>query len=306
MSDDTDTLITLRDFIRWAASRFREAGLHFGHGTDNALDEAVTLVLHALHLQPDLPPVYLGARLTREERVRVVELLRRRLEERIPAAYLTGEAWFAGVPFYVNEHVLVPRSPIGELIERGFEPWVGDSPVNSILDLGAGSGCIGIASALRFPNARVDLVDISDQALTLARRNLERHGLEERVRLIQSDLFSELAGVGYDIILSNPPYVSRRELAGLPREYRWEPVLGLEAGDDGLRIVKRILREASGYLASGGIVIIEVGSSAEALMEHYPEVPFLWLDFERGGDGVFLLTTEQVIEYQALFNRGEE
>ena len=305
MSDDTDTLLTLRDFIRWAASRFGEAGLHFGHGTDNALDEAVALILHALHLQPDLPSVYLDSRLTPEERVRVLELLRRRIEERMPAAYLTGEAWFAGLPFYVNEHVLIPRSPIGELIEGGFEPWIGDSPANRILDLGTGSGCIGIASAVRFPGARVDLVDISEPALALARRNLARHGLEERVRALKSDLFSELAGERYDIIVSNPPYVSRREMKGLPTEYQWEPVLGLEAGEDGLRVVKRILGEASGYLAPNGIVIIEVGSSAEALMEHYPEVPFIWLDFERGGDGVFLLTAEQVVEYKTFFYRGE-
>lgn len=301
MSDDTDTLITLRDFIRWAASRFSEAGLCFGHGTDNALDEAAMLVLHALHLQPDLPSVYLDSRLTQDERRQVIELLRRRVEERIPGAYLMGEAWFAGLPFYVNEQVLIPRSPIGELIEAGFEPWIGKLTVSRILDLCTGSGCIGIASALRFSEAKVDLADISEPALALAGRNLARHGLEGRVHVIQSDLFGALAGRRYDIILSNPPYVSRQELAGLPREFRWEPDLGLEAGEDGLDVVKRVLREVSSYLAPGGIVIMEVGSSAEAVMAHYPDVPFTWLDFERGGDGVFLLTAEQVIEYQTHF-----
>lgn len=301
MSDDTDALVTLRDFIRWAASRFSEAELCFGHGTDNALDEAVMLVLHALHLQPDLPSVYLDSRLTENERREVIELLLRRVEERIPGAYLMGEAWFAGLPFYVNEQVLIPRSPIGELIEAGFEPWIGKLTVSRILDLCTGSGCIGIASALRFSDAEVDLADISEPALTLAGRNLARHGLEGRVRVIQSDLFRALAGRRYDIILSNPPYVSRQELAGLPREFRWEPDLGLEAGEDGLDVVKRVLREVSSYLAPGGIVIMEVGSSAEALMAHYPDVSFTWLDFERGGDGVFLLTAEQVIENQTHF-----
>lgn len=301
MSDDTDALVTLRDFIRWAASRFSEAELCFGHGTDNALDEAVMLVLHALHLQPDLPSVYLDSRLTENERREVIELLLRRVEERIPGAYLMGEAWFAGLPFYVNEQVLIPRSPIGELIEAGFEPWIGKLTVSRILDLCTGSGCIGIASALRFSDAEVDLADISEPALTLAGRNLARHGLEGRVRVIQSDLFRALAGRRYDIILSNPPYVSRQELAGLPREFRWEPDLGLEAGEDGLDVVKRVLREVSSYLAPGGIVIMEVGSSAEALMAHYPDVCFTWLDFERGGDGVFLLTAEQVIENQTHF-----
>lgn len=301
MSDDTDALVTLRDFIRWAASRFSEAELCFGHGTDNALDEAVMLVLHALHLQPDLPSVYLDSRLTENERREVIELLLRRVEERIPGAYLMGEAWFAGLPFYVNEQVLIPRSPIGELIEAGFEPWIGKLTVSRILDLCTGSGCIGIASALRFSDAEVDLADISEPALALAGRNLARHGLEGRVRVIQSDLFRALAGRRYDIILSNPPYVSRHELAGLPREFRWEPDLGLEAGEDGLDVVKRVLREVSSYLAPGGIVIMEVGSSAEALMAHYPDVSFTWLDFERGGDGVFLLTAEQVIENQTHF-----
>lgn len=302
MSDDTDALVTLRDFIRWAASRFSEAELCFGHGTDNALDEAVMLVLHALHLQPDLPSVYLDSRLTENERREVIELLLRRVEERIPGAYLMGEAWFAGLPFYVNEQVLIPRSPIGELIEAGFEPWIGKLTVSRILDLCTGSGCIGIASALRFSDAEVDLADISEPALALAGRNLARHGLEGRVRVIQSDLFRALEGRRYDIILSNPPYVSRQELAGLPREFRWEPNLGLEAGEDGLDVVKRVLREVSSYLAPGGIVIMEVGSSAEALMAHYPDVSFTWLDFERGGDGVFLLTAEQVIENQTHFS----
>ncbi len=286
----------MRDFIRWGASRFSEAGLFFGHGTDNALDESLTLVLHALHLDHDLPPAYLDSRLTPAERSEVLQLLRRRIEERLPAAYLTHTAYFAGLSFHVNEQVLVPRSPIAELIETGFAPWVDPNGVRQVLDLCTGSGCIAVAVACYLPEARVDAVDLSPEALEVARINVKRHELEERITLIQSDLFRAVEKRPYDIIVSNPPYVSVEELAGLPAEYHREPALGLEAGQDGLDIVARILQDASSYLAPDGIIVVEVGSSAEALEARYPQLPFLWLDFKRGGDGVFLLTAEQLAD----------
>lgn len=304
MTGETEDLLTLRDFIRWGASRFNEAGLFFGHGTDNALDEAVVLVLHALHLSSDLPPIYLDAVLTARERDKVVGLLRRRIDERLPAAYLTNEAMFAGHSFYVNEHVLVPRSPFAELIDSAFEPWVEAESIDRVLDLCTGSGCIAIACAYCFDGASVDAVDVSPEALAVTAINVQRHAMGGRVEPMLSDLFTALKGRRYDLIVSNPPYVSQEEMAELPDEYHREPALGLEAGDDGLDIVSRILSQAADYLEPNGVLIVEVGSSAEALMERYPQVPFLWLDFELGGDGVFLLTAEQLVEYQAEFDQG--
>lgn len=298
MSDHDDLsshLHTIRDLIRWGASRMNEAGLHFGHGTDNAIDEAAALVLHALHLPPDLHAEYFQSHLTPAEKQAVLLLLRRRVAERKPAAYLTQRAWFMGLPFYVDERALVPRSPLAELIERHFAPWLPDSrAVGGILDLGTGSGCIGLACAYAFPDARVDLADISAEALEVARRNVAEHGLEDQVEVIQSDLFSALKGRRYDLIISNPPYVGLEELDSLPAEYQHEPRLGLAAGTEGLDVVMEILHQAADYLSRDGLLIVEVGNAQYALCAALPDVPFTWLEFEHGGQGVFLLNASQL------------
>jgi ribosomal protein L3 glutamine methyltransferase len=292
-----DHLVTLRDYVRYATSRFTEAGLFFGHGTAGALDEAAALVLHALHLPYDLPGGYFEANLIPEERARVLNLIERRITERKPLAYLTNESPFAGLSFYIDERVLVPRSPIAELIESQFAPWLEADEVTDILDLCTGSACIAIACAVAFPDAQVDAVDISADALDVARINIDRHEVGDRVHAIQSDVYSALADKQYDLIVSNPPYVNFCEWRDLPPEYHAEPRLGLESGDDGLDCVRRILKDAGRHLKPNGILIVEVGSAAEPLEDNFPDVPFFWLDFERGGDGVFLLTADQVNQF---------
>jgi ribosomal protein L3 glutamine methyltransferase len=300
-SEVTSSLATLRDYIRWGASRFTAANLNFGHGTATALDEAAALVLHTLHLPYSLGEFYLQSALTPVERQAVVTVFEKRISERKPAAYLTHEAIFAGLSFYVDERVLVPRSPIAELIEQRFAPWVQEDQVVHILDLCTGSACIAIACAYAFREAIVDAVDISTDALAVAEINVEKHQVGNQVRLYQSDLFSALPDVQYDIIVSNPPYVAIEEWQQLPVEFHAEPEIGFVAGHTGLDIVIRILAAANDYLSKQGILVVEVGSSAETLQDTFPNIPFFWLDFERGGDGVFLLTAEQVNEYHQDF-----
>jgi len=295
------SLTTLRDYIRWGASRFAKAKLDFGHGTATALDEAAALVLHTLHLPYNLSEFYLQSTLTQEEREAVVTIFEKRITERKPAAYLTHEAIFAGLSFYVDERVLVPRSPIAELIEQRFSPWVEEDQVERILDLCTGSACIAIACAYAFPEAAIDAVDVSTDALAVAEINLEKHQLNSDVMLYQSDLFDALPNNQYDIIVSNPPYVAIAEWQQLSPEFHAEPEIGFVAGTTGLDLVIRILAEARYYLMPEGVLIVEVGSSAETLQEAFPNVPFYWLDFERGGDGVFLLTAKQVNEHHEQF-----
>ncbi|MDD0843443.1 50S ribosomal protein L3 N(5)-glutamine methyltransferase [Pseudomonas sp. Gutcm_11s] len=293
-------LRTVRDHIRWAVSRFHEAGLFFGHGTDNAWDDARQLVLGSLHLPFEIADTYLDCRLEEDEQQHLLELIRRRVEERVPTAYLLGEAWFCGLPFLVDERVLVPRSPIAELIGSQFEPWLPAMP-SRILDLCTGSGCIGIACAYAFPDAEVVLGDLSFDALEVANHNIERHGLEERVYTVQGDGFDGLPGQRFDLIVSNPPYVDAEDFADMPAEYQHEPEMGLACGDDGLDLVRRMLAEAADHLSEKGLLIVEVGNSQVHVEAIYPEVDFTWLEFEQGGHGVFLLAASQCREYQKLF-----
>ena len=294
---------TPRALIHWGADRFDKAGLVYGHGTDNALDEAASLVLYALEIGYDQPDTVLDTEISAADCERVIALLEQRVQTRKPAAYLMDEAWFAGMPFYVDERVLVPRSPIAELIAARFVPWVDVNRVHSILDIGTGSGCIALACAAAFPQAQIDATDVSRDALDVARINRQRHGMEERVKLIESDLFSALAGKRYDIIVSNPPYVPREDVLQLADEYQHEPASGLIAGEDGLDIVVRLLRDAALYLADNGILVVEVGYTHDALQAQYPEVPFIWLDFEQGGTGVLLLQADRLVHYQEMFDR---
>ena len=297
MTSPIEDLHTVRDYLRYASSRFSASTVFFGHGTDNVWDEAVQLVMRTLHLPLDNNTLFLDARLTREERQLVLERIQRRIDDRVPLAYLLGEAWFMGMPFHVDERVLVPRSPIGELIENGFQPWLGDKPVERILDLCTGSGCIGIGAATVFEDASVDLSDISPDALAVAESNIDLHELRERVRTVQSDVFANIGGQ-YDIIVSNPPYVDAEDLAGMPQEFHHEPALGLAAGNDGLDIAHRIIAGAAAHLTPGGLLVVEVGNSWVALDEAYPDLPFTWLDFSNGGDGVFAIAEQDLRQWQ--------
>ena len=280
--------------IRRVAARLESAGLFFGHGTDNAFDEAAELVFFALGFAHENAADMYDKAVSTQQLELVEEIVGRRLSERVPAAYLTHRMWFCGLEFYVDGRVLVPRSPIAELIEARFRPWIDAERVRSVLDIGTGSGCIAIATALMFPDATVDAADVSADALAVAKINIERYALGSRVQAIASDVFSGVGERRYDIIVSNPPYVSDAEMEELPAEYHREPTLGLRAGRDGLDVVRRILAGARDHLCDGGILVVEVGDSEYALQDAFPTVPFTWLEFERGGGGVFVLTREQL------------
>lgn len=287
-------LKTVGGLIEAIAARFDAAGLVYGHGTDNAVDEAAWLVFATLGLEHANAAAEYSKAVDAGQCEQIESLVRRRIDERVPLAYLVNEAWFAGLRFYVDDRVLIPRSPIAELIDARFEPWLDPESVRSIVDLGTGSGCIAIALAKAFPAANVDAVDISADALDVARINVSAHDVGNRVRVVQSSFFDGLSGCRYELIVSNPPYVDSPDMAGLPPEYRHEPGLGLAAGDDGLDAVRIILNEASRFLSENGILACEVGNSQPALEASFPDVEFVWPEFERGGQGVFLVDAKEL------------
>ncbi|MDD5297060.1 MAG: 50S ribosomal protein L3 N(5)-glutamine methyltransferase [Rhodocyclaceae bacterium] len=293
--DDTTLLLTVRDWLRYAVSRFQAAGLFFGHGTENAYDEAAYLILHTLHLPLNRLEPFLDARLLPSEQAALAEIIRRRVEERIPAAYLTQEAWLGDFPFYVDERVIVPRSYFAELLEHGLSPWVEEpESLESVLDLCTGSGCLAILMAHAFPHAHVDATDISAAALEVARRNVDDYGLQDRIELLESDVFSALGDRRYDLILSNPPYVTAPAVAGLPPEYLHEPELALGSGEDGLDVVRTILAQAHKHLKPDGILAVEVGHNRDIVESAFPDLAFTWLDTEHAEGKIFLLREDQL------------
>ena len=297
-AEAVEELLTAQDWIRWGASQCQRAGLFFGHGTDNAWDEAAVLVLWSVDTPWERLDTVKDTRLTTTEKQRIARLFQRRITERVPAPYLTGEAWFAGLKFAVNEQVLVPRSPIAELIHHQFQPWLTREP-RRILDLCTGSGCIGIACAYEFPDAEIVLSDISETALAVAETNVRDHDLRDRVRVCHSDGLNNLKGEIFDLIVSNPPYVDADDMASVPAEYRAEPELALASGEDGLDFTRRLLASAADHLSEEGLLVVEVGNSAPALERAFPRMPFAWPEFERGGHGVFILTARDLRAYKA-------
>lgn len=296
MSVPVHELETVRDWLRWSVTRFTEAGLAFGHGTDNAWDEAAYLVLHALSLPLDRLEPFLDARLTQLERARLGELLLRRIDSRVPSAYLTREAWLGDFRFYVDERVIVPRSYIAELVPEGLGPWIADpAAVRGALDLCTGSGCLAILLAHAYPNADVDAVDLSSDALAVAQRNVADYGLHARINLIRSDLYANLVEKSYDLVISNPPYVTDRAMDALPAEYRHEPAMALAGGEDGLDAVRGIVREAPRFLNPQGLLVVEVGRGRAAVEAAFPRMPFVWLGTEGAADAVFAITREEIV-----------
>jgi ribosomal protein L3 glutamine methyltransferase len=290
-----EELFTIRDWLRFTVSRFEESGIFYGHGTDNAYDEAAWLILSALHLPHDTLENFLDAVITEQERRHLAHLVERRVTERTPTAYLVREAWLKGFKFYVDERVIVPRSFIAELLEEHLAPWI-EFPemVTSAADICTGSGCLGILLAHAFPDAAIDVVDISPDAISVANINIANYGLQEQVQAIQSDMFTALQGKTYDLIISNPPYVDAPSMATLPQEYRNEPQLALGSGLAGLDHTHTLLREAPKHLNEGGLLVVEIGHNRDALLEAYPDLPFTWLEVEAGNEFVFLLTKEQL------------
>lgn len=287
---DIDQINTVEDFLHWAENLFADHKLYYGHGTDNSWDEAVMLVLYVLKLPAENDRSLLAKQLDPADKIKLLQLAERRVNERIPVPYLTNEAWFAGERYYVNEHVLIPRSPLAETILDHFQPWLSDTQPKHILDLCTGSGCLAILCAKQFPDASVDAVDISTAALDVAKHNLKLHHCFDQVHTIESDLFASVPHRRYDIIISNPPYVDADEMAKLPAEYRHEPELALASGEDGLDLTIKILQQATEYLTPDGLLVVEVGASWQTLDQKFPKIPFTWLEFEHGGEGVFLLT----------------
>lgn len=294
---ETEELVTVLDFLRFSLSCAVNAHLYYGHGTDNAWDDMRSLILRSLSLPYDVDPALLNGRLTTSEKKHVCQQLEKRINQRVPVPYLIKEAYFCDLPFYVDERVLIPRSPIAELITNQFSPWIDADKVHRVLDLCTGSGCIAIACCYAFPDALVDAVDISSEALAVAAINREQLEVEEQLTLIESDCFGKVPKVLYDVIVSNPPYVGKEEMQTLPDEFRHEPVLALETSNNGLAIVENILKNAHAYLSEHGILIVEVGNSEEALCAAYPEVPFTWLEMSHGGQGIFVLTKHQLQEF---------
>lgn len=295
-----EALQSIEDFLRWTYSSFNRSDIYYGQGFDNPWDEALQLVLGGLQLPPDVPESLYRARLTQSEKETLLELVLARIEQRVPVAYLTNSAWFCGLEFYVDERTIIPRSPISALIQEGFSSLLTHQP-QRILDLCTGSGCIAIACVDKFPDAEVDAVDLSVDALNVAEINIARHQMEHQVFPIQSDLFNNLLGQQYDLIVSNPPYVDAEDLADMPQEFHFEPELALGSGADGLDITKRILREAADYLTENGVLVCEVGNSMLSLIEQYPEVPFNWLELKNGGLGVFALDKAALLQFREQF-----
>ena len=300
-TSDTSNLTSVIDLMRWGASQFVTAGLSYSHGMSSPLDESVYLVLRTLNLPVDTPDVYWQSKVTSTERDTILEVFKQRVEQRIPSAYITKEGWFAGLKFYVDERVLIPRSPIAELVESQFQPWVNPDEVESILDLCTGCGCIGIACAYAFPHAEIELSDISNEALAVADKNICMHDASNRVTTVQSDLFQNIQNGAddkkYDLIVSNPPYVDQDDMTGLADEFHHEPELALSSGKDGLDFTTKLLSQAAEFLTDFGVLVVEVGNSQYQLADKYPEVPFHWVEFERGGDGVFILTKQELEKY---------